>query len=339
MKAIRIHRHGGPEVIQIDEIPVPQPNEDELLIKIKAASINHLDLWVRAGIPGLSLPLILGSDAAGCVESLGSRKSKSGKFDVGDEVFLVPFRSKESDTSTEELSNSYQILGEHVTGVQAEYVIAPVDFVMQKPANISLPEVAAFPLAYMTSYHMLVKKVHIKSDHKILIWGASSGVGSAAIQIAKQFGAFVITTAGTEKKMQFAHQMGADHVINYNKENVSERVREITNTQGVDIVFEHTGEQSWLHSLRSLKKGGKIVTCGSTTGYKVSLDLRHIYIKQQQIIGSTMGNRQDLIELVRLIEHGKIKPVIGNSLPYTDIREAHQIMEQNQQMGKIVINF
>ena len=339
MKVIRIHEHGGPEVIQIDEIPVPQPRENEVLIKIKAAALNHLDLWVRNGIPGLSLPLILGSDAAGVVESVGPVTTNSGKFTPGDDVFLVPFRTNEINESSEELSDSYRILGEHVNGVQSEYVIAPEDFVMRKPANLSLEEAAAFPLAYMTAYHMLVKKVQLTSGQNILIWGASSGVGSAAIQIAKYYSAMVITTAGTDEKSKLAHHLGADHVINYKLENVSNRIAEITKKQGVDVVFEHVGEQSWSHSLRSLKKGGKIVTCGSTTGPKVSLDLRHLYIKHQQIIGSTMGNRQDLSELSSLIEQEKIKPVIGTSLSYKDIRKAHRILEQNQQMGKIVINF
>jgi NADPH:quinone reductase-like Zn-dependent oxidoreductase len=186
---------------------------------------------------------------------------------------------------------------------------------------------------------MLVKKVQLLKGQYILIWGASSGIGSAAIQIAKIYGTTIITTAGTDEKTEFARHIGADFVINYDQENVSEKVREITNNQGVDIVFEHIGEQSWPHSLRSLKRGGKIVICGSTTGPKVGLDLRHIYIKHQQIIGSTMGNRQDLSELSSLIDMGKIKPIVGTSLSYKDIHQAHQILENNQQKGKVVINF
>jgi NADPH:quinone reductase-like Zn-dependent oxidoreductase len=339
MKAIRIHTHGGPEVIQIDEIPIPPPKENEVLVKIKSAALNHLDLWVRKGIPGLSLPLILGSDGAGIIESVGKKVVQTEEVKIGDEVFIVPFRTTETNQSTEELSDSYKILGEHLDGVQAEFVSVPNKFVMAKPKKLTFEQAAAFPLAYMTAYHMLVKKVQLIKGQYILIWGASSGVGSAAIQIAKMYGTITITTAGTDEKTEFARQIGADFVINYNKENVSEKVQDITKNQGVDIVFEHSGEQSWPHSLRSLKKGGKIVICGSTTGPKVGLDLRHIYIKHQQIIGSTMGNRKDLSELTSLMEDGKIKPIIGSSLSYKDIQQAHQILENNQQMGKVVVNF
>lgn len=240
---------------------------------------------------------------------------------------------------TEELSDKYEILGEHLDGTQAEYVTAPADFVMPKPQNLTLEEAAAFPLAYMTAYHMLTKKVQLKEGQNVLIWGASSGIGSAAIQIAKIYGATVISTSSSTQKSEFAHRLGADHVINYNRENVSQRVWEITQSQGADVIFEHVGAQSWSDSLRSLKKGGKIIVCGSTTGPIVRLDLRHLYIKHQQIIGSTMGNRQDLSELSYLMDQGKIKPVVGECLPFTDIQKAHQILEQNQQMGKIVINF
>jgi len=339
MKAIRIHRHGGPEVIQIDDIPLPEPKSDEILIRIRAAALNHLDLWVRKGIPGLSLPLIMGSDGAGIIEAMGDDVSGTGQFAIGDEVFLVPFRTTRSEKSSEELSDSYKILGEQIDGSQAEWVSAPADFVMHKPKNLTIEETAAFPLAFMTAYHMLVKKTQLEHGQTILIWGASSGVGSAAIQIAKKYHTTVITTAGTPEKSELAKQLGADYIINYNGENVSEQVRLITNNRGVDVVFEHVGEKSWSHSLRSLAKGGKIIVCGSTTGPKVNLDLRHIYIKHQQIIGSTMGNRQDLSELVSLIEKEKIKPVIGSILAFSETQKAHQILENNEQFGKIVIKF
>jgi NADPH:quinone reductase-like Zn-dependent oxidoreductase len=339
MKAIRIHKHGGPEVLQIDEIPIPMVKESEVLIKIKTAALNHLDLWVRKGIPGLSLPLILGSDGAGIIESIGSKIVETGTYKIGDEVFLVPFRTNEPIELAEELSDTYDILGEHLDGTQAEYVSAPADFIIPKPERLTMQEAAAFPLAYMTAFHMLTKKVKLREGQDVLIWGASSGVGSAAIQIAKMYGATVVTTTSTDQKTEFAHALGADHVINYKQVDVSQRVLELTKNKGVDVIFEHIGEQSWSHSIRSLKKGGKLIVCGSTTGPIVNLDLRHIYIKHQQIIGSTMGNRQDLLELSSLIDQGKIKPIIGTSLSFKDIQQAHQILERNQQMGKVVINF
>lgn len=339
MKAIRIHKHGGPEVLQIDEITVPQVKRNEVLVKIKSAALNHLDLWVRKGIPGLSLPLILGSDGAGTIELVGSDVHKNEHIKIGQEVFIVPFRSDKPIGSNEELSDRYEILGEHLNGTQAEFISVPVDFVMPKPNHLTWNEAAAFPLAYMTAYHMLTKKVQLKEEQSMLIWGASSGIGSAAIQIAKHYGIKVITTSGSEQKTEFAYSLGADHVINYKDENVSKTVLEITNGLGVDFVFEHVGEESWPSSLKSLKKGGKIIVCGSTTGPKVHLDLRHLYIKHQQIIGSTMGNREDLAELSILIDLGKIKPIVGECFHFTEIKKAHEILEKNQHMGKIVIKF
>jgi NADPH:quinone reductase-like Zn-dependent oxidoreductase len=339
MKAIRIHKQGDPSVLSIDEIPVPRPAENEVLINIKAAALNHLDLWVRRGSPGLTLPLIMGSDAAGIITDSGSRVRSAGRYKEGDEVFIVPFRSDMPYGSAEELSEHYLILGEHQDGVQAEYVCAPADFIMPKPAVLSWQETAAFPLAFMTAYHMLVKKVRLESSQTILIWGASSGIGSVAIQIARLYGTRIISTAGSVKKSEFARQLGADLVINYKTERVSDLVREFTAGKGVDIVFEHVGEQSWPESVRSLKKGGKIITCGATTGARVQIDLRHLFIKHQQIIGSTMGNRQDLSEICHLIGEYKLKPPIGKVFPYDKIRQAHEFLESGQQMGKVVIDF
>ena len=185
MKAIRIHQHGGPEVLQIDDIDIPKPSPGEVLIKIKTAALNHLDLWVRKGMPGVPLPIIPGSDGAGIIEKMGTELSGPQHYSIGDQVFIVPFRSTLPFGSAEELSERYLILGEHINGVQAEYITAPVDFIMAKPEKLSWEETAAFPLAYMTAFHMLTKKVQLHRGQTILIWGASSGIGSAAVQIAK----------------------------------------------------------------------------------------------------------------------------------------------------------
>ena len=334
MKAIRIHEHGGPGVLRIDDLDIPSINDNQVLVKIKAAALNHLDLWVRKGIVGISLPLIMGSDGAGIIEEVGTNIQSKGKIKSGDEVFIVPFRTNLPYGSAEEICDHYAILGEHLDGTQAEFVVAPADFVMAKPKGLDWEQTAAFPLAFMTAYHMLTKKIQLEEGHFVLIWGASSGIGSAAIQIAKLKGTTVITTAGTDEKIIFAQKLGADYVINYNNENVSHKIKDITNGRGVDVVFEHVGEKSWPDSLRSLKIGGRIVTCGATTGSSVRIDLRHLFIKHQQIIGSTMGNRQDLSELTSLIEQGKIKPIVGQVFPYTDIQAAHNVLEENRQLGK-----
>jgi NADPH:quinone reductase-like Zn-dependent oxidoreductase len=223
--------------------------------------------------------------------------------------------------------------------VQAEYICAPEDFIMFKPETLSWEETAAFPLAYLTAYHMIFRKLHLNDSQTILIWGASSGIGSAAIQIAQHIGSTIITTVGSNEKLKHAEQLGAAHCINYKEENVSQVVHKITDGKGVDAVFEHVGESSWSHSIRSLKKGGKLVTCGATTGPYVRLDLRHLFIKHLQIIGSTMGNRKDLVEICSLIEHGIIKPPISTVYNFEDIQTAHQLLEDNRQMGKIVLRF
>ncbi len=339
MKAIRIHQHGGPEVLQIDDLDIPVPKVNEVLIKIKTVALNHLDLWVRKGFPGIKLPLILGSDGAGIIEEFGSNSNHSNGLKKGDHIFIVPFRSDLPYGKSEELSNEYRVLGEHLDGVQAEYICAPVEFVMPKPENLTLEKAAAFPLAFLTAYHMIFRKLHLNDSQTILIWGASSGIGTAAIQISRHIGAKVISTAGSEEKLNFALQLGADHCIDYKKENVGHAIREITDGKGVDAVFDHVGEKSWTHSIRSLKKGGKIVTCGATTGPYVRLDLRHLFIKHQQIIGSTMGNRKDLTEICELIERKVLDPIISRVYDIDKISAAHRYLEENRQMGKVVLTF
>jgi NADPH:quinone reductase-like Zn-dependent oxidoreductase len=343
MKAIRIHRHGASEVLQVDEIPLPDLQPDEVLIRIKTAALNHLDLWVRRGFPGIKLPLIMGSDAAGIIENLGDAVLAESTFKTGDEVIHVPYRVS-GDVSDllhhqDQLADEYLIPGEHVDGVQAEYIAVPADFILPKPVKLSWETAAAFPLCYMTSFHMLANKIEIETGDWILIWGASSGVGSAAIQIAKYFGAKVIATAGSIEKQEFASIIGADYVINHKEENVSRRVRDITSGKGVRYVFEHVGRDSWPHSMRALQKGGVIITCGASSGPEVEIDLRHLFIKHQQIIGSTMGNRSDLKKLIALIEADSLNPVVDSVFHFEKVRKAHQRLELGKHMGKVILSF
>jgi len=343
MKAIRIHRHGAPDVLKIDDLPKPRLQPNEVLVRIQTTALNHLDLFVRAGIPGIPLPIIVGSDGAGVVVEKGNRVDDTKPVNISSDVIIVPYRiigdSQSDDGREDELSDAYRICGEHFDGTCAQYVAVPADYVLPKPASLTWEEAAAYPLSYMTSYHMLMKKIKIKKNDWILVWGASSGIGSAAIQIAKYRGAHVITTAGTPEKEQFALNLGSDFVINYRKENVGHQVKEITKGSGVHYVFEHIGQDSWLHSMRSLRKGGTIISCGATSGPYVRVDLRHLFIKHQRIIGSTMGNRQDLGELARLFEDGLLKPVIDSVYPFEKIKDAHERMERAEHMGKIVLRF
>ena len=339
MKAIRIHKHGGPEVLQIDEMPVPDPGENDVLIRIKACGMNHLDLWVRRGIPGVPLPLVMGSDGTGIIEKCGSSVIAHTAWRPGRQVLIVPFRSDRPFGSGEELSPGYRIIGEHVDGVQAEYVCVPQEYVLPKPDILSWEQAAAVPVVYQTAYHMLLKNASLQQGQTVLIWGASSGVGMAAIQLAKLFGVTVITTAGSETKMTFARELGADHVIDYKSEHVSERVLAITGGTGVDLVIEHVGKASWEHSLRVLKKGGKIITCGATTGSNVCIDLRHVFLKHQQIIGSTMGSLQDLVDVCRLIENKNVIPHIAETFPFQEVRAAHAALEEHVRPGKVILLF
>ncbi len=340
MKAIRIHQHGDLNVLSIDDLPKPIPSENQVLVHIKAAALNHLDLFVRKGIPGVPLPIILGSDGSGEITEIGKNVNN---LKIGDEVIIMPFKSCETcefcTSGQEQLCNDYIIRGEHFNGCQSEYITVEEKYVLPKPVNISFHEAAAFPLAYMTAYHMIIAKGQLKANQSILIWGASSGIGSGAIQIAKNIGAKIITTVNSEDKKNNAKNLGADFVINYKAENVASVINEITAGNGVDLVFEHPGKSTFLTSMRVLKTGGKIVTCGATTGPIINLDIRHVFIKHQQIIGSTMGNRNDLAELIELINENKIKPIVSKTLPFTKIKEAHNILDQGKQMGKVVIDF
>lgn len=339
MKAVRIHSHGHTEVLKIDTLTEPHVGVGQVLVKTAFAALNHLDLFVRAGIPGVPLPLIMGSDASGIITKVGAGVSK---LKVGDAVIHVPFRIPENEPlkeiDMENLSPNYTIPGEHMDGVQAQFFVVDERYLVKKPETLTMEEAAALPLAALTAYHMLVRKAKVKKGDKVLVWGASSGVGSAAIQIAKAFGAFVITTVGDEAKRKYATQFGADYILNYKEDAVGKKVKEITG-KGVDIVFEHPGKASWKESLRALKIGGKLVTCGATTGFDVKIDLRALFIKQQHLIGSTMGTIKDLNAVCALAEQNKLRLPVSKIFKAEQIEAAHTFLEKNQQSGKVLIYF
>ena len=343
MKAVRIHQYGDYDVLKIDDIAMPEIEPHEVLINVQTAALNHLDLWVRKGIPGISLPKIMGSEAAGIVVEVGEIAHEKYHFQKGDEVFTIPIRScghcAYCLSGKENLCSDFQIPGETSEGVQAEYIAAPADFVLRKPKNLNWEETAAFPLSGMTAYHMLSEKAHVRPEDWVLVYGASSGVGSSAIQIAKAFGASVITTAGSEEKARLAKRLGVNFVIRYDQQPIGKTVKELTDGEGVDIIIEHPGEKTWPESLRALRKGGKIVTCGATTGPKAMIDLRILFIKHQQIIGSTMGTRKDIIDLLALIDREMFKPVIAKVFYFDQVKEAHRFLEDGKALGKVVLKF
>ena len=338
MRAIRMHQHGPIDVLKVDSLPDPRPGMGEVLVAVKTSALNHLDLWVRNGIPGVPLPLIMGSDAAGVVAEVGA---EAGTFKIGDEVIIAPMRycgtCPACRSGKENLCHHFHIPGELTQGLQAEYVSVPAHYVYPKPQNLDWKQAAALPLAALTAYHMLFARGKLQSGQTVLIYGASSGVGSAAIQMAKAAGARVITTAGTVQKTALAKKLGADAVIDYKNQPIGNSVREWTDGMGVDLVMEHTGAKTWLDSLRALKHGGTIVTCGATTGPRVQIDLRALFIHQQSILGSTMGTAADLQALLQLAAEGKLLPVIDSVFPMEQIAKAHQRLESGAQLGKIVV--
>ena len=339
MKAIQIKKHGDVEVLNCSEInePVCPPNKIE--IKIKACSVNHLDIWVRSGIPGLNLPLplILGSDGSGVIVEVGN-KIKS--FKIHDEVIVQPGTYDKDcimvENGKENFSKTYGILGETEDGVQAEYVILDPINVYPKPKHLSFIEAASMPLVFMTSYQMLVERAKLIKNEIVLIYGGTSGIGMAAIQIARDVGAKIITTVGNDKKIEYAMNLGADYVINHNDDDMLKKIKDITN-RGVDVVFEHIGPLTWKNSLKSLSIGGRIVTCGATTGKSVSIDLRHLFMKQQTILGSTMSSISVFKKVINKINDKKYLPYIDKVYKFKDVKEAHLRMENRKHFGKIIL--
>src|SRR5271155_2794586 len=338
MKAVRIHQFGGPEVLTYENVPDPTPRKDQVLIRVRACALNHLDLWVRKGLPGVKLPHILGSDIAGEIVAVGEYVSG---FKPGQRVLLAPMHfcnhCAKCVAGLQNECRQYAVLGNTVDGGNCELIAVPQVNVIPIPDWLGFNEAASVPLVFVTAWHMLTGRAAIRPGQTVLVLGANSGVGIAAIQIAKMFHARVIATAGDERKMERARELGADFVINHYQQKISQEVRKITNSEGVDIVIEHLGPATWQESMKSLKPGGTLVTCGATTGPKVDLDLRFLFSRQLSLLGSYMGTMSELHEVVEHVFAGRLKPVIDRTFPLQDIRAAHEYMEESQMFGKIVL--
>ncbi|MDO8527601.1 MAG: zinc-binding dehydrogenase [Deltaproteobacteria bacterium] len=340
MKAVRIHQHGGPEVLKLEDVPDPICSSQDVLVQLKATSINYLDIWVRQGIPGwkVSLPMTPGCDGAGLVVGKGETVKD---LQTGDKVLIIPNVSCGNcafcSNGDDNLCPEYGIVGETCNGCDAEMISLPRRNVIPMPKGLTYEEAAAIPLVFMTAWHMLVTKAQVKPEQFVLVLAGGSGVGSSAIQIAKLHGAKVIATAGSEEKMEKAKALGADFVINHRKESISEKVREFTEKHGADIVVEHVGKATWDESLKSLAKCGKIVTCGATTGSEVTIDLKHLFYKHQQIIGSTMATRGELFEILNFVRQKKLKAVIDKEFFIKDVAEAHRYVDSGKQFGKVIL--
>jgi NADPH:quinone reductase-like Zn-dependent oxidoreductase len=339
MKAVRIHEFGGPEVLRYEDVPDPEPRNDQVLVQVRACAMNHLDLWVRKGLPGVTLPHILGSDVAGEIVAVGEYVSG---FKQGQRVLLAPMhfcsRCAKCVAGLQNQCSEFTVLGNRVDGGNCDLIAVPAVNVIPIADRLDFNQAASVPLVFLTAWHMLVGRAGIRSGQTVLVLGASSGVGIAAIQIAKLFHARVITTAGDEQKLEKARALGADYGINHYKQRISEEVRKVTEKEGVDIVIEHVGPATWEESVKSLKPAGTLVTCGATTGPNVGIDLRFLYSRQLSILGSYMGTMGELYDVLGHIFAGRLKPVIDRAFPLKDIRVAHEHMEKSQMFGKIVLN-
>jgi NADPH:quinone reductase-like Zn-dependent oxidoreductase len=339
MKAVRIHQFGGPEVLTYEDVPDPKLRKDQVLIRVRACAMNHLDLWVRKGLPGINLPHILGSDIAGEIVEVGEYIND---FKPGQRVLLAPMHfcnhCAKCAAGLQNQCRQFTVLGNAVDGGNCELMAIPAVNVIPIPDALDFNQAASVPLVFLTAWRMLTGRAAIRQGQTVLVLGANSGVGTAAIQIAKLFHARVITTAGDERKMERARELGADHVINHYQQKISEEVRKLTNKEGVDIVIEHVGQATWEESMKCLKAAGTIVTCGATTGPKVDMDLRFLFSRQLALLGSYMGTMSELYEVLGHVFAGRIKPVIDRTFPLQEIRAAHEYMEKSQMFGKIVLN-
>jgi NADPH:quinone reductase-like Zn-dependent oxidoreductase len=324
VKAVRIHADGGPEVLRYEDAPDPEPGPGEVLIELRAASLNHLDLWVRKGLPSVPKPRILGADGAGVVAAVG--EGVTG-FDPGGRVVINP-GLEHGDVIT--------VVGEHTDGTHAELIAVPASNVYHLPDELSFEQAAAFPLVFETAYRMLVTRAGLRAEEWVLIWGIGSGVGTAALAVAKALGARAIVTSSSDGKLEQARALGADEVVNHATGDVRAEVKRATG-EGVDVVVEHVGDATWATSLACVRPTGRVAVCGATTGPNPPAQLHRVWWKQLTIVGSTMGTREDFEAVYELVRAGRAAPVIDSVFPLPEIRAAHERMEAGEQLGKIVL--
>ncbi len=343
MRAVHLKEHGSPEMLHMVQVPVPEPAPDEVRVKVAAISLNHLDVWVRRGMPGVDIPMphVPGCDGTGVIDAVGG--DVPGSVAVGTPVLIEPGYTVEDgpevQAGMDHLAPDYGIRGEHSPGLAAEYVCLPARYVTPLPAGADMVQVAAMPLVFLTAWGMLHTRAAIKAGETVLVLGAASGVGSAAIQIAKDAGCRVITTAGSEAKRSLGKELGADEVLDHGDAHWPKEVKALTNGRGVDVVFEHVGPATWDGAMRSLARCGRLVTCGGTTGPKVSITLPHLFMKNQSVLGSTMGPRTAFRDILDGLERGSFRPVVHSVLPIEEIAEAHRLLEDRKALGKIVLTF
>ena len=338
MRAARIHEEGDVDVVVIDDVPTPEPGPGEARVQLRASALNHIDIWIRLGKPSRPKPHTLGADGAGVIDALGPGVSG---LELGAEVVINPGlfcgTCSECRRGEQSLCPDLHVMGEHVNGTHADFCCVPVQNLHPKPERLSWPEAAAYPLAFATAWRMLVSRAELRTGEWVLVWGAGSGVGSAAVTIAAALGARVIATASRAETLAAARTFGAEHTINHASDDVLAAVREITGGHGVDVVFEHVGEATWKTSIEALRKGGRLVTTGATTGGNPPARIHRIFWKQLSILGSTMASDSDFRAVTDLVARGRANPIVDSVLPLEQVRDAQRRLEAGLQIGKIVL--
>ena len=339
-EAVVLYEHGGPEVLRRERLAVEEPGPGEVRVAVRAVALNHLDLWVRRGGPAfkLSYPHRLGADVAGVIDALGPGV---GDLAIGQRVVVSPGVScgvcRACLSGRDNLCRQYGILGEHRSGGYGELLVVPRRNIAPYPGELSFPEAAAGLLTFLTAWQMLVDKAAVRPGETVLVQGAASGVGVAGVQIARLFGARVIATAGTDEKLARVRELGADATINYRTGDFVAEVRKLTGKRGVDVVFEHVGGATFEGSVRAVATGGRIVTCGATSGFEPRVDLRHVFFRQIAVLGSTMGSKGALLEVLEHQAAGRLRPIVDRTLPLARAADAHRALEAREVFGKIVL--
>lgn len=339
MRAVAFARTGGIDVLESMDLPIPKVGPEEVLVRVRACGMNHLDLWVRQGLPiQIPMPHIGGCEIVGEVTEIGAQVKT---VTIGQKVMIAPNQGcghcSECFRGNDPACREFTIPGEHSQGGFCEFAKAHARHIIPLSDSWSLVEWAAAPLTFLTAWSMLHRHGRIEAGDDVLVQGAASGVGSAAIQIAKLAGARVFTTAGNAAKQKLARDLGADFIVDYNRENFAEVVKQATNGRGLDIVIEHVGQAVWKDSLKCLAHGGRLVTCGATTGPKVDLDLRFFFIREIEVIGAFMGTRGELNQVLKLLDRKLLRPVVDRTFPLEKLPDAHQYLEDRKQIGKVVI--
>ena len=339
MKAVRFHEHGGPEVLQYEDAPQPELNPGEVLVRVRACALNFLDVWERRGLEHVTIPMphISGSDVAGEIAA-----SAAPGLAVGGRVMLQPGmscgRCAACLSGRDNECPQFEALGyRNHPGGYAEYVKVPVQNLISIPDSIDFVRAAAFPLTFLTAWRMLITRARLKRGEDVLVLAAGSGVGQAAIQIALLHGARVFATAGSDEKVERARASGASDVIHHHKQDVAAEIMRLTDRRGVDVVVEHVGDATWAKSVRSLARGGRLVTCGATTGPQVGIDLRALFAKQLSVLGSYVGTKGELLRAAPFFFAGQLQPVIDRTFPLAQAAEAQRRLEASEHFGKIVL--